>query len=134
MISWVRERVATRWIQTRKRGGDATATGQTTEDDDDEDEDTRSFNNKNSEASSIRDNDDESFVNDQEEEEEDVKEDEQEQASVHPQHVNTSQFTCPPSPSHRQRQHHQRPQDTNHSKSPTNRSIRVEKHNSKLEM
>lgn len=124
MISWVRERVATRWIQTRKRGSASTGqtttiTSTTTDDDDDEDEDTSSFNNENNIHNSFRDNDD-------------YEEDDDEESGEDDNHYTYA----PTSPSNRP---HRRPQETLHrrnlSKPSTNRSIRAEKHNnSKLEM
>lgn len=111
MISWVRDRVATRWIQTRKRGGDGSAaTGQTDDDEDDEEDSSR---NVHLNGTSFHDS-------------EDISDDEDEQQNT---------YTCPHSP--RQRNQSSRPPDvlsTNNSKSQTNRRSRSEKQNSKLEM
>ena len=143
MITWVRERVATRWVQTRKRGGEGSATttaAQSAEDDEDEDEETSSrastgassspayrsnhetanFNHRN------RSNDDrETFIS--------VDEDVDDQDNTAPSpYANRAPYSCPPI----RRRPRNAPQEVHATKSPTpsNRSIHGEKHNSKLVM
>lgn len=124
MISWVRDRVATRWIQTRKRGDEST-TSQNTEDEgeaeDDEEEKRNSFS------------DQELFLPKNNNEVDDDTEEEEHSPVLSPRLIKASSphVTCP------LRQQRDRPSSSpreNSKSSPTNRSARLEKHNSKLEM
>lgn len=121
MISWVRDRVATRWIQTRKRGDEsATSTSQNTEEDEEEEDDDNDEERRNSFSTK------ELFLPKHNNEDE-VDTDEQEHS---PRLIKASSphVTCPLRPSSSPREN-RKP-----SSSPTNRSARLEKHNSKLEM
>lgn len=115
MLSWVRERVANRWIQTRKQrgGGDCSTAAAPTPSEDDEEDETE--------------DDGGSFID----------ETDDKTSSSSSQFANSAEIPCRVPSSHNSQQPQQRTVLDSAilpTKSTTNRSIRLDKHNPKLEM